>query len=178
MTLARRDFLTYSLTTAAALTALPRSGLAIPSTRRQLSLYDPRSLASLDVEYWVDGWYNPDGLARISYFMRDSRNDHVIDMDPGLVDILYALWQRTGASDPLHIISGYRSPQTNAHLAATRRGVARNSYHMYGRAADVTLPHYSIYGLREAALSLQAGGVGYYPRAEFVHVDNGPVRDW
>jgi len=178
MTFTRRDFLSYALTAVAALTALPRSGLAIPSTRRQLALHDPRSLARLEVEYWVEGWYNPDALAQISYFMRDRRNDQVIDIDPGLIDILYAIWQRTGAGEPLHIVSGYRSPQTNAWLAATRRGVARNSYHMYGQAADIALPNFSIAGLREIALSLQAGGVGYYPRSEFVHVDTGPVRDW
>ena len=178
MTLDRRQFLTCSLTTAAMLTVLPKSGLAIPPDHRHLSLYDPRSLTSLSVEYWTQGWYNPDALARISYFMRDRRNDQAVDMDPGLIDVLFALWHRTGAANPLHIVSGYRSPATNALLAATRRGVARNSYHMYGMAADITLPEYSIYGLREIAVSLRAGGVGYYPRSEFVHVDTGPVRSW
>ena len=178
MTLARRDFLTYTLTAAAGIVALPRSGLAVLPNRRTLFIYDPRSLEDLDAEYWVNGWYNPDALARISHFMRDRRNDQTIDMDPGLIDILYAIWQRTGSDRPLHIISGYRSPETNAYLAATRRGVARNSYHMYGKAADIKLPGYSSYALRQIALSLQAGGVGYYPRSDFVHVDTGPIRDW
>ena len=178
MTLARRDFLTCTLTAAAGLVALPQSGFAVLPSRRHLSLYDPRSYVDLHVEYWIDGWYNPDALAQISYFMRDRRNDQTIDMDPSLIDILYAIWQQTGSDQPLQIVSGYRSPETNAYLAATRRGVARNSYHMYGKAADIKLPGFSLYRLRQIALSLQAGGVGYYPRSEFVHVDTGPIRNW
>lgn len=158
--------------------ALPKSGLAIASGHRQISLYDPRSSTSLDIEYWTQGWYNPDAMAQISYFMRDRRTDQTIAMDPELIDILHALWLRTGAARPLHIISGYRSPETNAYLAATRRGVARNSYHMYGQAADIRLPEFSTHELRGIALSLRAGGVGYYPRSDFVHVDTGPVRSW
>ena len=178
MTLDRRQFLTCSVAAAATLSILPRTGPAIPPSHRSLSLYDPPSLTTLDIEYWVDGWYNPDAMAQISYFMRDRRNDHVIDMDPALIDILHAIWQRTGAASPIHIVSGYRSPATNAYLAATRRGVARNSYHMYGKAADIRLSDVSTYGLREIALSLRAGGVGYYPRSGFVHVDTGPIRSW
>ena len=178
MTLDRRKFLTCTLTAVAGIVALPQSGLALPPGRRHLSLYDPRSLVDLDVEYWIDGWYNPDALARINHFMRDRRNDQSIAMDPDLIDLLFAIWQRTGSTRPLHIVSGYRSPATNAYLAATRRGVARNSYHMYGKAADITMPEYSTYGLRQIALSLRAGGVGYYPRSDFVHVDTGPVRSW
>jgi uncharacterized protein YcbK (DUF882 family) len=143
-----------------------------------LSLFDPRRSEALDIEYWTNGWYIPDSMARLNYFMRDWRTDDVIDIDPGLLDILYVLQQRTGSRERLHLVSGYRSPQSNAYLAARSRGVARNSYHMYGRAADITLPDYNLAGLRRLALSLEAGGVGYYPRSDFVHVDTGPVRNW
>jgi uncharacterized protein YcbK (DUF882 family) len=152
--------------------------LALPAARRHLSLFDAHRQQSLSVEYWVEGWYNPDALAQLNFFMRDRRNDAVIEMDTGLIDILYALQQRTGTGEPLHLVSAYRSPETNAYLAARSRGVARNSYHLYGRAADIKLPGYDLYGLRQEAMSLEAGGVGYYPRSGFLHVDNGPVRDW
>lgn len=178
MTVRRRELLCYSAAATLGACLIPKSGLALPAQRRALALYDPRRYETLNIEYWVDGWYVPDAMARINHFMRDWRTDAVIDIDPGLLDILYVLQQRTGSREALHLVSGYRSPQSNAYLAARSRGVARNSYHMYGRAADITLPDYSLAGLRQLAMSLQAGGVGYYPRSDFVHVDTGPVRAW
>lgn len=178
MTVGRRDFLALSAMATVGLCAIPRSGLALPSSRRALSLFDPHRQQSLSVQYWVDGWYDPDALAQLNFFMRDRRNDAVVEMDAGLMDILYAIQQRIGSAEPLHVKSAYRSPQTNAYLAARSGGVARNSYHMYGRACDIEMPGYHLAGLREVAMSLEAGGVGYYPRAGFIHVDNGPVRDW
>lgn len=178
MTVRRRDFLALSVTATVGLCAIPRAGLAVPADRRTISLLDPHRQQTLSVEYWIEGWYNPDALAQVNYFMRDRRNDAVVEMDAALVDILYALQQRVGTGAPLHVVSAYRSPATNAYLAARSRGVARNSYHMYGRAADITLPDYNLAGLRQVAMSLEAGGVGYYPRSGFVHVDTGPVRDW
>jgi uncharacterized protein YcbK (DUF882 family) len=178
MTVGRRDFLALSVTATVAFCAIPRTGLALPASRRGVSLFDPHRRETLSVEYWVEGWYDPDALARLNWFMRDRRNDAAVEMDPGLIDILYAVQQRIGAGEPLHIVSAYRSPQTNAYLAARSRGVARNSYHMYGRACDIEAPGVGVRDLRQVAMSLQAGGVGYYPRSGFVHVDNGPVRDW
>ena len=178
MTVSRRDVLALSMTAIAGICALPRTGLALPASRRAVSLFDPHRQQSLSLEYWVDGWYDPDALAQVNFFMRDRRNDAMIEMDTNLVDILYAIQQHAGSHEPLHVVSAYRSPTTNAYLASHNRGVARNSYHMYGKAADIRLPYFNLTGLRQAAVGLEAGGVGYYPRSDFVHVDTGPVRTW
>lgn len=174
----RRELLKYGLATTVAATVAPKTVLAATS-RRVLSLYNANSFESLTKEYWVDGWYNPDALSEFNYLMRDRRSDEVTNMDVGLLDILHMLQQRIGGPDkPIHIVCGYRSPTTNAALAASRRGVARNSYHVTGQAADIRVPGYSLYNLRQHAASLELGGVGYYRHSDFVHVDTGPVRTW
>ncbi len=99
-------------------------------------------------------------------------------MDPALLDILHALQPSDDGSRPLEVICGYRSPETNARLAAVNPGVARNSFHVRGQACDIRMPGVEIGRLHEAALALRAGGVGYYPRSGFIHVDTGPVRTW
>ena len=99
-------------------------------------------------------------------------------MDRKLLDILYQLQQIAGNREPLNVICAYRSPTTNASLASRNSRVARNSYHVTGQACDIRLPGYSVRGLRDHALALEAGGVGYYPRSGFIHVDTGPVRTW
>ena len=181
-TLGRRGFMLGGVAlTGLGLTSMTGNepAMATPvSGTRSLLMHDPRRRTSLNVTYWTDGWYNPDAMAQINYFMRDRRNDQVIEIDPQLVDILHRVQQAAGGLSPIHLISGYRSPATNAYLAARSRGVARNSYHIYGRAADISIPGVSLRGLRNIALSLEAGGVGYYPRSDFVHVDNGPIRNW
>ena len=135
-------------------------------------------MTSLQVTYYEYGWYNPDALGQINFFMRDRRNDQIMQIDPQLVDLLHAIQSRLAPALPIHVVSGYRSPATNAYLAARSGRVARNSYHMYGRAADIRMPGVGLHGLRQTAMALQVGGVGYYPRSDFVHVDNGSVRDW
>ena len=163
---------------AAVLYAVPTK-LALANTgRRSVTLLETHRHEILDAEYWIDGWYNPDVLAEINWLMRDWRTDEHRPMDPGLLDILHVLQRELGRGEPIHIISGYRSPSTNAMLVARNRGVARNSYHIRGQAADIRLPSASLRSLRNLAMDLQAGGVGYYPRSNFVHVDTGPVRDW
>ena len=129
-------------------------------------------------EYWRDGWYIPDALERFNHLMRDWRSQESTSIDPRLYDIIWSLQEITGSSEPIHIICGYRSPATNAMRAATNAGVARNSYHVTGQACDLRLPGYQLAGLRQHALGLGAGGVGYYPRSDFIHVDTGPVRSW
>ena len=99
-------------------------------------------------------------------------------MDQRLLDLLYALQGRTGRRDKFHVISGYRSPATNAMLNARSSGVAKHSYHMKGMAIDIRLPGYDLHKLHQAALALKAGGVGCYPSSNFIHVDVGPVRRW
>lgn len=163
---------------AAVLCAVPTKLVLANSGRRSVTLLETHRSEILDAEYWIDGWYNPDVLAQVNWLMRDWRTDEHRPMDPGLLDILHVLQRELGRGEPIHIISGYRSPSTNAMLVARNRGVARNSYHIRGQAADIRLPSASLRSLRNLAMDLQAGGVGYYPRSNFVHVDTGPVRDW
>lgn len=175
----RRSFLGMAAATVALGPALgARPALASLPANRTISLFETHSLERLSIEYAVDGWYHPDALAQIDLLLRDWRNDEVFQMDTGLIDILWALQQAAGTGEPIHIISGYRSPQSNAARARVTGSVARNSYHMYGQAADIRVPGIQLAGLRQAAVGLNGGGVGYYPRSDFVHVDTGPVRTW
>ncbi len=128
--------------------------------------------------YRVGDKYLPDAFERLSYVLRDFRTKEVFPMDPHVVDIVSIVQRKTGVQEPLHILSGYRSPKTNAMLGKRTKGVASNSFHMYGQALDIRIPDYSTKKLRNIAKSLQAGGVGYYPRSSFVHVDTGKVRTW
>ncbi len=128
--------------------------------------------------YRVGDKYLPEAFERMNYVLRDFRTNEVFPMDPHVIDIICMVQQKTGSHEPLHILSGYRSPKTNAMLGKRSRGVASNSFHMYGQAIDIRFPGFSTRKLRNIARSLQAGGVGYYPRSSFVHVDTGSVRTW
>jgi len=130
------------------------------------------------VDYWVEGKYIPDALQEIDYALRDWRADEVLPIEPKLLDVLYQLGRRLETNCRFELISGYRSPQTNAILRAADAGVASNSLHMKGWAADVSLPGRPLEQDHEAALALKMGGVGYYPDADFVHIDVGRVRRW
>ena len=110
--------------------------------------------------------------------LRDHRSDELTAMDPSLLDLLYNLQQKTQGHGPFHVISGYRSPSTNNKLRKNSKGVAKKSLHMQGRAIDIRLPGSELKTLQHAALSLQAGGVGYYPKSNFIHLDTGRVRFW
>lgn len=175
----RRSFLGMAAATLALGPTLgARPALANLPANRTLSLFEIHRRERLDIQYVVDGWYHPDALAQLDLLLRDRRTDEVLQMDTGLLDILWALGRATGSSEPIHIVSAYRSPTTNAARASVSGGVARNSYHMYGQAADIRLPGYRLSGLRNAAVSLNGGGVGFYPRSDFIHVDTGPIRTW
>jgi uncharacterized protein YcbK (DUF882 family) len=128
--------------------------------------------------YRVGDTYLPEAFERINYVLRDFRTDEVFPMDPRAIDIISLIQSRTGATGPLEILSGYRSPRTNAMLRKASGGVAKNSLHMYGQALDIRMPGYNTSRLKKLAASLHAGGVGYYPRSNFVHVDTGQVRSW
>jgi len=132
----------------------------------------------LSVTYRAERGYLPGSLHRINLLLRDWRTGDVEPIDPRLLDYLAALRRQMDSREPFLIISGYRSPATNARLAARSSGVANRSLHMEGRAIDVALPDRDLAALRAAALSLELGGVGYYPRSGFVHLDTGPVRSW
>jgi uncharacterized protein YcbK (DUF882 family) len=177
----RRDFLRLGMLASAA-SLFPGSALAavrhwLPS-ERSLSFYNIHTREGLEIAYWGQGAYVPTALSEINHILRDHRTDEIRPIDPHLLDLLYAIQKTLAANSPFHILSGYRSPATNSYLRRRGRGVAKNSLHMQGKAADVRLPGCDLPVLRRAALDLKGGGVGYYPRADFVHLDVGPLRFW
>lgn len=145
---------------------------------RSLKVINKRTDERLNTVYWVEGQYIPEALEAFYYMMRDWRENIIVPIDTRTIDIMAAVYNLVETSEPLEIISGYRSARTNAMLRRRSRGVARNSYHMRGQAVDLTLKTRSIGQMAAAARSLRAGGVGRYSRAHFVHFDSGPVRDW
>ncbi|MBN8521218.1 MAG: DUF882 domain-containing protein [Alphaproteobacteria bacterium] len=128
--------------------------------------------------YRVGDKYLPDAFDKINVVLRDFRSDEIFPIDPRVIDIIYSVHQMTGRSDPYEVLSGYRCPKTNKQLRSNSEGVAKNSLHMTGQAIDLRMPGYSSYNIRSLAVSLKAGGVGYYPKSDFVHMDSGIVREW
>ena len=151
---------------------------SIFSAERSLFLYNLHTGESLKTVYWFNGGYLAEALDDINRILRDYRTDEITPIDTGLLDLLHMIHRRMGSQERLHIISGYRSPATNDHLRENSRGVARNSLHMEGKAADIRLPDQNLSALHQAAVALKCGGVGYYPGSDFVHVDVGRVRYW
>jgi uncharacterized protein YcbK (DUF882 family) len=147
---------------------------------RTISLAVPNMGEKLvEVPFWADGTYQSDAIREISYIMRDWRTGEVHQVEPELLDLLFDLRRTLGTSEPFQVVCGYRSPETNAMLVERgHRGVAPHSLHMQGRAIDIRLDRRGAQYIQRAALSLGRGGVGYYPRMGFVHVDTGPVRQW
>ena len=145
---------------------------------RSLSLVNNRTAEKLTTAYWVEGEYIPEAMEAFNYILRDWREDVMIDIDPRVIDIMAATHNVLGTSEPFEIVSGYRSPKTNAMLRSRSRGVARNSYHTRGMAVDISLKSRTPREIAGAAISLSAGGVGRYTRSNFAHVDSGPMRDW
>ena len=145
---------------------------------RSVSLINNRTAERLNTVYWIEGDYVPEAIEAVNYVLRDWRQNEVMHIDRNVVDIIAATHNLLDTGEPFEIVSGYRSPKTNAMLRAKSRGVARNSYHTRGMAVDLAMKHRSVGQMSRAALSLGAGGVGRYTRSKFVHVDSGPVRDW
>jgi uncharacterized protein YcbK (DUF882 family) len=174
----RRKFISMGLITMAAALMPHEIFAADIFTERKLSFYNVYTHEKLEIVYWENGHYIQDALSRINYIFRDIRTGKVKAISTDLLDLLFAVQQRLRSKEPFHIISGYRTPQSNAILRRIKKGVAKNSLHMYGKAVDVRLPGYSINALRRVAVSLHRGGVGYYPRSKFVHIDVGKVRYW
>ncbi len=169
----RRRFLRGLVAVTAGLTMLPALAKVKPAGERILALHHLHTGESLRTPYWSHGEYLPDALADIDYLLRDFRTDEVKAIDPRLMDLLYTLRQRIGTRAPFQIISGYRSPATNEMLRRRSNGVAKHSLHMEGMAVDIRLSGCRLATLRKAALAMERGGVGYYPKSEFVHVDVG-----
>ncbi len=174
----RRGFLRGLAGLSVVAAAGPARLLADAREERVLSFAHTHTGERLTVPSFADGEYLPDGLARLVHLLRDHRNGAEHPMDPALFDLLNDLQLATGSREPFQVISGYRSPKTNATLRSAGRGVAKHSLHMDGKAIDVRLADVKTSVLRDAALELQRGGVGYYRQSDFVHVDTGRVRTW
>jgi uncharacterized protein YcbK (DUF882 family) len=145
---------------------------------KSLAIYNPHTNEGLKQTYWFRGKYLPGALRDFDYILRDYRANEVKPIDPELLDLLYAMSTLLETEEPFYVMSGYRSPSTNAMLRMLRGGVAENSMHIEGKAVDIRLPGRDASYVRRAAVALQAGGVGYYRWSNFVHVDTGPVRYW
>ena len=177
----RRRFIGLGLAALAfpILSRLPSVAEAAPlPPDRDLSLFNIHTGESAAVEYCRSGRIIPPSLETINHVLRDYRTGEVKEIDVRLLDLLNALSRKTAADRPFHVISGYRSPRTNAYLRAQGHGVAEHSLHLLGRAVDIRMPGLGLRDLYRAALSLRGGGVGFYPASDFVHVDIGPVRTW
>lgn len=148
------------------------------SGARRLSFVNTHTGDTFSDAYWEAGSYVPDAMAAINQVMRDHRSGEAHAIDPRLLDQLHTLKGLVGASAPYQIISGYRSPATNAALHEQSSGVATRSLHMDGRAIDIRVRGVDLPRLRDAALGMQAGGVGYYEASDFIHIDTGRVRRW
>jgi uncharacterized protein YcbK (DUF882 family) len=145
---------------------------------RTLSLVNVNTDEAITVTYWADGAYRRDALDKLNRFLRDSREGGETEMDPQLFDVLWHTQMHVGFSGAVEVLSAYRSPTSNAWLASVSRGVASDSQHMNGNAMDIRMPGVPVFQIRQVARSLGMGGVGFYPRSGFVHIDTGPVRYW
>jgi len=183
---ARRNYLVATVKTvvaAAAMAASSSDALAAelvtsPEIEKSLKLYNTHTHEFLQVVFCRDGIYDQASLNELNVLLRDHRTNEATEMDRGLFDQMWQLQQRCGGDEVFEIISGYRSPATNNNLLKKSSGVAEKSYHVKGQAIDLRLRGTKLSKLRLAARAMKAGGVGYYPSSDFVHLDTGPVRSW
>lgn len=170
------------LQSAAAMAILGMPGTAlggvIEERERRLDFINVRTGEALSVTYWRGGRYLPEALGEISHLLRDVPSGEVKPIDPHLIDLLFGIRITLRSDAPFAVISGYRTPRTNWLLAKRKSGVAGKSLHMNGMAVDLLLPGRALDEVAETARSFRAGGVGYYPESNFVHLDVGPVRRW
>lgn len=145
---------------------------------RRLRLANAHTWEKLDIVYWADGEYIPEAMADINHLMRDHRANRSKAMDPKLIDQLHVLVSVLDTKERVHVLSGYRTPETNAALRKRSNGVAKYSLHMEAKAMDLNIPGISAKDIQTAAMSMKAGGVGYYGSSGFVHIDTGRVRAW
>jgi uncharacterized protein YcbK (DUF882 family) len=179
ITFSRRKFLILgsSCMAVAATPSLVTSALAKTRPRftsRKLSLYNIHSNEEFQGTYWREGHYDEKALAHLARLLRDRRDNSHHRIDARLFDVLHRLQATLGTQDPFQIICGYRSKKTNAALHKKSEGVAKNSLHVQGKAIDLRLEHMALKEVCNAARSLKAGGVGYYPKSNFIHVDIRP----
>ena len=175
----RRELLKLGGALGAAAFVMPACAWALPADApRRATLKNLHTGDAFDDVYFENGRYLPDALAEAAKVLRDWRTGETRQMDPELFDALHAIRGKLDAGAPYQIISGYRSPTTNAKLRARSKGVASQSQHTLGKAVDVRIEGVELRNLQKAALALGAGGVGFYPASNFVHVDTGRVRQW
>lgn len=164
---------------ACALFAMPAANAAYSRVyEKRVSLLNLHTGERVRTAYWERGKYIPEALRMVEKVLRDHRSGDIHRIDPRLLDLMQHLHHKTGNSKEFQVVSGYRSPATNAALSAQSHGVAKNSLHMQGKAIDIRLPGVPLHVLRRAAMSMHAGGVGYYPKSNFIHIDTGNVRYW
>ncbi len=175
----RRDFLKKSIILGAGLSVSPYELFAyrLP-VDRSIKFYNIHTGEHLKATYWAKDHFVDSELAKINHFLRDYRTGDVQKMDVKLLDLLYAIQLIRDTNKPFKVISGYRSPKTNAMLRKRTEGVAKNSFHLKARAIDINLPGTELKDLKKLAHFLRRGGVGYYPRSGFMHIDTGPIRYW
>ena len=176
--LGRRRFLVESLGAAAALTGVARQAAAVTAAPSRLSFYHIHTGEKLTITYREHGAVVPDALVEINHYLRDFRTEQIHAIDVALLDKLNALYTAFEGRGNFEVISGYRSPHTNAVLRNVTSGVAEHSLHIEGRAIDVRLTSAKTSSLRDAALAMKSGGVGYYAESNFVHLDTGKTRSW
>ena len=178
MTARRRFLKSAALMGAGCFVPAMAQGAAVQRADRSLRFYHTHTGEALHRVFWADGAYVPGALADINRLLRDHRTNEVLPIDPQLLSLLERITSLTGRNDTLHVISGYRSASTNRTLADRSDDVSRRSLHMDGKAIDIRIPGRDLQTLRNAALSLRGGGVGFYPQSQFVHVDIGRLRAW
>lgn len=161
-----------------AISLVSAEALDLGEGTRRLSFYHTHTAEELSVTYYSNGAYDHAALAELNRFLRDFRTRDVTAMDPAVFDILFDIQQDSGSTGIYQVISGYRSMATNEMLRSNSGGVAKNSQHLLGKAIDVRLTDIDTTKLRDVAISLERGGVGYYRESDFVHVDTGRVRQW
>ena len=174
--LSRRRLL--GATVATAVVGLVAPVPAVSFAPRSVALYNIHTGEWLRTVYWADGHYIREAVRDINWILRDHQSDEIRPMDAGVLDLLGMLRDRLETHDPFLVVCGYRSPTTNMRLYLQHEGVAKRSYHIKGMAVDLRSERRDLSQIRDAALSLRCGGVGYYPRSDFVHVDCGPIRRW
>jgi uncharacterized protein YcbK (DUF882 family) len=157
---------------------IPLASPAIALSERSLSFYNTHTGEKLTVIYRRHGNYIPESLEKINTILRDHRSGDIHPIDPKLMDYLYDLQTKVGNHGDVHIISGYRSPETNRKLRRNSKGVAQGSLHMQGKALDFRLPGTDTARLHDAARKMKRGGVGYYKKSGFIQIDTGRVRNW
>ncbi len=174
----RRHLLIAGAAGLTALTPMAAPAAGVVGGERVLGFYSIHTGETVKRVYWQDGQYLAGPLREFNYVLRDWRAEEQIQMDIKVLNLLHDLRGLMDSAEPFHVISGYRSPKTNAKLRADGKGVAKKSMHMLGRAIDVNLPGRDLKKLQRAAISLKRGGVGYYAKSQFIHVDTGRVRYW